>query len=129
MFSKASRLKLRFDSPKGPLSAEDLWDLPLTSATGKVNLDDIAKAVNKELKSTQEESFVVKETKGNEILQLKLEILKTVIGVKMIENEAAATARAKAEEKQRIMGLIAKKKDEVLEGKSLDELMALLNAM
>ena len=32
MFQKASRLKLRFDSPKGLLSVEDLWDLPLTSA-------------------------------------------------------------------------------------------------
>ena len=31
MFTKASRLKLRFQSPAGLLSSEDLWDLPLTS--------------------------------------------------------------------------------------------------
>jgi len=129
MFQKASRLKLRFDSVKGLLAAEDLWDLPLTSATGKANLDDIAKAVNKELKTTQEESFVAKETKGNEILQLKLEILKTIISIKMAENEAAAKARENAEKKQQILALIQQKKGEQLAGASLEDLMKMAEAL
>ena len=46
IFEQASRNKLRFDTNiKGVISTEDLWDLPLTSDTGRVNLDDIAKAL------------------------------------------------------------------------------------
>jgi hypothetical protein len=38
LFQKATRAKLRFETPKGLLSVEDLWDLPLTSAINKANL-------------------------------------------------------------------------------------------
>ena len=61
MFEKATRRKLRFTSAAGLLSTEDLWDLPLTSATGKANLDDIAKALNRRLKDAEEVSFVAPE--------------------------------------------------------------------
>ena len=29
MYEKALRMKLRFETPQGPLTVEDLWDLPL----------------------------------------------------------------------------------------------------
>lgn len=127
LFQKASRQKLRFESSKGMLTAEDLWDLPLTSTVPtRPNLDDIAKAINRQLKATQEESFVVKETKGNEILQLQLEILKVVIGVKMAEKEAAAKAREDTEWDQAIMALIQKKKGEQLAETSMEDLEKML---
>ena len=59
MFEQASRLKLRFTTARGSLSVEDLWDLPLTSTTGKPNLDDIAKSLNRELRATSEETSFV----------------------------------------------------------------------
>ena len=77
MFEKAVRLKLRFDSPQGLMSAEDLWDLPLTSSRpNKANLNDIAKEVSRELKASGEEDFVNPTSKADETLQLKLEIVK-----------------------------------------------------
>ena len=44
MFEKAARLKLRFTSPSGVVSVEDLWDLSLT------RLNKVAQHVNNELK-------------------------------------------------------------------------------
>ena len=57
LFEIATRKKLRFPSLKGELSAEQLWDLPLSSRVG-LDLDNIAKAVNKDLKAEEEDSFV-----------------------------------------------------------------------
>ncbi len=122
MFEKASRLKLHFDSSKGLLSVEDLWDLPLTSNTGKASLDGLAKAVNRQLKDTQEESFVTPASKADEILQLKLEILKHIIQVRLVENETAAQAQSRAAQRQEILGLIKQKEGEALAGTSLEDL-------
>ena len=57
LFLQATREKFRFESPKGDLSVEQLWDLPLTSRTG-FDLDTVAKTVNADLKASNEESFV-----------------------------------------------------------------------
>lgn len=47
MFEKASRMKLRFNTQRGVLSVEDLWDLPL------IQLDNIAIALNKKLQESK----------------------------------------------------------------------------
>ena len=125
MFMKASRLKLRFDTPKGQLSVEDLWDLPLTSDTGKANLDDIARSIFKQLKATDDVSFVVKEQKSDEIVQLKMDIIKHIIDIRLVEKEAALLAKNNREKKQQILQIIAQKENEQLAGSSLDELKAL----
>lgn len=126
MFEKASRLKLRFETIRGLISTEDLWDLPLTS-TNKVNLDDIAKALYKQLKEqTDVVSFVDDTQKADELTQLKFDIVKQVIGVKKAENAAAADARAKADKKQQILGLIAQKQNEQLSTSSIEDLQKML---
>jgi hypothetical protein len=122
MFEKASRLKIRFDSPKGPLEIEDLWDLPLRSDTGKANLDDIARALNKILKSQEDESFVTTSKPVDNVLQLKFDIVKHVIVTRLAENDAASKARENAERKQKILGIIAAKQDEALAKMSVEEL-------
>jgi hypothetical protein len=121
MFEKASRLKLCFSTDKGFLKVEDLWELPLVSTT-KVNLDDIARNLHKQLKSGDDVSFVNKEKKSDEIIQLKFDIVKHIIDVKLVENEAASLARTNREKKQKILELISMKKDEKLMGASLEDL-------
>lgn len=129
MFEKASRQKLRFDSVKGQLTAEDLWDLPLTSSTGRASLDDVARALHRQLKNGDDVSFVNKEQKSDTTVQLKFDIVKHVIDVRLAENEAASLARANKEKKQQLLGIIALKETEQLMGTQLDELRKLADSM
>ncbi len=120
MFERASRLKLRFDTRQGQLSVEDLWDLPLTSSSGRANLDEIAISLYKRLQGqTETLSFVRAGAVADERGQLAFDIVKHVIDVRQEENKAAADRRAKAEKKQQILGLIARKEEEQLGGMPL----------
>ena len=129
IFEKASRLKLSFDTNKGQLSVSDLWDLPLSSTTGRVNLDDIAIGLNSLVQDVATVSFVKKDSKVDPVNQLKFDIVKHVIEVRLAENEAASKARDKAEQKQKILGLIARRQDEELSNKSVEDLTAMLNSL
>ena len=127
MFEKSSRLKLRFESGKGQLTVEDLWDLPL--ADRATNLDDIARGLNKQLKSGDDVSFVHKAKKSDEIIQLKFDVVKHIIDVRLAENEARDIARENSQKKQRILSLIADKQDDELKGKSLEDLTKMVNEL
>jgi len=123
MFEKASRLKLRYTSKRGSLNTEDLWDLPLSE------LDTIAIALNKEVKDTSELSFITVRKKSNVELELKFEIVKHVIQVKLAEKDAKDKQATMRAQKQKIMEIIETKKDQALGSKSIEELQQELLAM
>jgi hypothetical protein len=90
LFQLASRQKFRFQSIKGELTTEQLWDLPLT-ARGGFNLDEVAKQVAAELKAAGEESFVKKNSNPAKAkLEAKLEIVKHLIAAKLEDAEYQA---------------------------------------
>jgi hypothetical protein len=126
MFEKVLRLKLRFDTPRGQLTAEDLWDLPLTGHAGRANLDDIARGLHRQLRSGDDVSFVVPDKKSDETVQLKFDVVKHVIDVRLVEANLAAEAQERAAKKQRVMAKIAEKDDEALHAMSKDELQKIL---
>ena len=121
IFEKASRMKLRIETIKGNILVEDLWDIPLVSKNG-YNLDSIAIAVNKSLKDSECESFVMVKTQENEVAKLKLDLVKHVIDFKLKAQREANENVVKKEHKNRLMKLITEKEDEKLKGKSLEEL-------
>ncbi len=126
IFERASRSKLRFASVKGGIgmTIEDLWDLPLQSSTGRVNLDDIARALNRQLKAADGDvSFVDPERKSDERVQLAFDIVRHVINVKLAENAAHREAHDKAAKKQRILEIIAAQDDKALMEKPREELL------
>lgn len=126
---EALRKKFRFPSPAGMLTTEDLWDLPLTSAKG-ANLDDVARALYKQLKETSDiVSFVSAANPKDSDLQNKLEIVKGVIKVRVEERDLAKASKERSEKKQRLMEIINKKQDAELENKSVDELKGLLESL
>jgi hypothetical protein len=129
MFEKVIRLKLRFSSTQGELSAEDLWDLPLASARGRANLNDVAKSIARQLKTETEEDFVNPKSGADEILQLKLDVVKHVISVRQAENEADRLVAEKKLKKERLLELIARKQDQQLESKTMEELQEMVSGL
>ena len=127
-FEQASRLKLRFETPKGLISVEDLWDLPLTSRTrlSDISLDNLAKSLNKATKESAEESFVVKKSRTNTLLELKFEIVKHVIKVRLEDAERKENALAVKAQKEKILDIIADKEDDSLKGKSVASLKKMI---
>lgn len=122
IFEQATRQKIRFPSAKGELTTEQLWELPLTSKTG-FDLDTVAREVNRDLKETAEESFV--STRANPArahLELKLELVKHVIAVKITEADAREKAASRTQERQRLQEILARKQDAELEGLSVEDI-------
>lgn len=127
MFEQASKMKLRFATAKGLISVEDLWDLPLTSHT--TSLDNIARGLNRQIKDTEEESFVVKHTTANTELHLALDILKHIIAIKITEKEARKVASQNKVEREKIMSAISDAEDTVLKGSSVEDLKKMLEKL
>lgn len=128
LFELASKKKFRFDSPKGSLSVENLWDIPLTGQFGTANLDDVAKSLYAKVKEAATEvSFVKPAEKADPTIEAKFELVKYIIEVRVAERDAAAQERQRAEQKQQIMALIDRKKNEKFEGQSIEELQEMLN--
>lgn len=123
IFEQASRLKLTFNTNKGQLSVEHLWDLSLDS------LDTLAKAVNRELKASEEESFVKTRTKANTELVLRLEILKRIIEVKLQEQEDKKNRAAKRAQLDTLEQLRDNKALQELQSLSLEEINARIAAL
>lgn len=118
-FEKASRLNLEFRTPNGIFRVDDLWDMKLPV------LNSVAVGLHHALNDAAI-SFIENEKKPDERLQLSFDIAKHVIQVRQDEAKAALQARERAETKQKIMGILARKQDAKLEESTEDELKALL---
>ena len=123
MFEQASRMKLRFDSNKGGsgLTVEQLWDIPLLNERGE-SLDNIAQGLNRALEQSKEKSFVVKKSKANSIIKLKLNIVERIIKVKLDEIEKRENEVMLKAEKFELDELIAEKEKEAMKELSLKDL-------
>lgn len=119
-FKLASQEKLRISTPKGQLSVEQLWDLPLST------LDEVAVSLEKAYEESKGKSFLVKRTTKDKGLKLQFDIVLDVLQTKAEEAEQAKLAKERRENNQRILSLIQDKKDEALSKKSIKELEAML---
>lgn len=117
-FEKASRLQLRYSVGKGQSNTEDLWTLSLE------DLNTLAKSLNKEIKEATEESFIKTKTKASTTLELKFEIVKHVIEVKLAERQKRLLAAEKAQKRAQLEELISRRELTELESKSVEELRA-----
>ena len=128
MFEKATKKKLRFNTKAGDVTVEDLWDMPLTASTG-FSLDDVAIDLSRQLKAREEESFVAKRTNANTILALKFDVVKHVIAVKLEEEDIAKNRVLAKAKKEKILSILAEKKDASLKDMSPEDLEKMLEEL
>ncbi len=132
MFEQASYLALRFATPMGQLATEDLWRLPLDARARAANLDDIAIGLARQIRESADVvSFVTPSaTDADKVeLNLKFAIVKHIIEVRVAARDEATAAADRRDKKNRILELVAKKRDQELEGKSVDELLSLAQSL
>jgi hypothetical protein len=109
IFEFATRNRLRFYTPKGEMSVEQLWDIPLRSKDD-FNLDRVAKAASKAFKDATEESFVeTTKTTAHTRLEMSLEVVKYIIEVKLEEELAAKKRADNKKEREQLLAALAEK--------------------
>lgn len=121
-FEYAAINKLRFPSSKGDLTVEQLYELPLQSTKG-VDLDTVARTVYQLLQDVAQGSFVATASNpAKKDYEVKLEIVKHVIGSKQEDNAKKARAASNRAERERLTQLLANKQDAELLTLSREEL-------
>lgn len=120
MYKKALLTKLRFSTTKGKLTTEDLFDLNL------IDLNNLAIALDKKLSETPRRSFISDIKPDTQEDELRFNIVKDIIILKLAERDAAQNAKTKAAEKAQLLEVLHRKKNEALENLSVAEIEAKL---
>lgn len=124
LFKIAARRKTRFQSNRGLLTAEQLYDLGLT------DLDVVARGINADLKALTEDSFVeLKPDPRKGLLADALALVVEVIADKQADAEATKKRADKAALRRTLTEALARKKDEALSSASVEELTKQLAAL
>lgn len=119
-FKLASQQKLRFQTSKGSLSTEQLWDLCID------DLDALAVSLESEHKQSGKKSFLIKTSVKDKTAKLRFDVVLDVLNTKVEEMQEAQEAQEAKEHNKKIITLIAEKRDESLKGKSIAQLEAML---
>ena len=126
IFETALRGKFRFEY-KGLITTEDLWDLKIEQ------LDKIYSSLSDKLDVASKGSLLsnvrVNRTLEQEVIDIKMQIVKYIFYVKVKEQEDLKLAKEKKEQKQKILALLDEKESEELKNKSIDELKKLLEKL
>ena len=102
-----------------------MWDLPLDK--GEVNLYNLAQGLLSQVadKPAEKLSFFSKAVTVDETAELKFEIVKHIVTVRVAEAEAKQTEAIKRTQREELDSLIAAKKAEAKQSLSLEELEAM----
>lgn len=124
-FIFATRNKLRFPY-KGNISVEELWQLSLTELDGVYTNLSSLKESNKGKDSLLNTN---KKTKDEEILDIKIEIVKYIFKVKSEEAEVKRKEQENKAKEQKILEILAGREEDSLRNMSNEELNAMLASM
>lgn len=129
LFITAAKEKFRFDSKKGQLTVEDLFDLALQHSSG-TDLDNVAQSIAAELESVTQKSFVnIRPNPKKALLEKKLEVVKIIIQIKQDEADATRKRLAKNAERTKILNALEEAERHQLAQSSVEELEKRLAAL
>ena len=122
LFEIATRNRYRFNY-KGVMTVEDLWSLRVE------DLDAIFKMLNRQKKTANEDSLLAIKSVEDRDLANKIDIVKYVASVKLAEAADRVSAAEKKAQRDKILEIVAKKKDKALEDMDVDQLMKKLEEL
>ena len=108
LFEIATRNRYRFNY-KGVMTVEDLWSLRVE------DLDAIFKMLNRQKKTADEDSLLATKSAEDQDLANKIDIVRYIVSVKLAEAAERVSAAEKKAQRDKIMEIVAKKKDKALE--------------
>lgn len=122
LFEIATRNRYRFNY-KGVMTVEDLWSLRVE------DLDAIFKMLNRQKKTADEDSLLATKSAEDQDLVNKIDIVRYIVSVKLAEAAERVSAAEKKAQRDKIMEIVAKKKDKALEDMGIEDLMKKLEEL
>lgn len=122
LFEIATRNRYRFNY-KGVMTVEDLWSLRVE------DLDAIFKMLNRQKKTADEDSLLATKSAEDQDLANKIDIVRYIVSVKLAEAADRVSAAEKKAQRDKILEIVAKKKDKALEDMGIDDLMKKLEEL
>ena len=122
LFEIATRNRYRFNY-KGVMTVEDLWSLRVE------DLDAIFKMLNRQKKTADEASLLATKSAEDQDLANKIDIVRYIVSIKLAEAAERVSAAEKKAQRDKIMEIVAKKKDKALEDMGIEDLMKKLEEL
>lgn len=129
VFEVAAKDKYRFETERGMLMVEDLFTLPIKSERGKLDLYTIASQLAEGLGKNDNEllsGIFSDEVKVDSVTKTKFDIVQRVVEIKRAENKERLDMAGNKAQKERLLEILAKKKDSSLEQLTEEEILAKL---
>ncbi len=120
MYKAAIFERLRFQTKKGELTTEQLCTVSVE------DLNELAMSLDEEYQKSGKKSYLIKKSEKDKKSKLKFDVVLDILNTKLEEAQALTEAKETKEHNEKIIKLIAEKKDESLKGKSITQLEAML---
>lgn len=126
IFEIATREKLKFDSDKGDLDVEQVWDLPVETLDEMYwKYESTLEKTERTLLQTRKTSKTIKEKR----VRIKMAILEHIISVKEEEAKKAKESKIVKALRQKLLGIKAEKQDEIYRNMTPEQLDAELSKL
>jgi uncharacterized protein (UPF0305 family) len=120
IFEQASREQLRFIVGNSVVSVEALWQLPETTLQ---SLHDNVSEIANQSSNSKALFSTTRKTSEQKLAELQIALIERVAEVRNTEKQAAKDSKQKADEKARLLEILARKQDNALEELSEEEIL------